>query len=315
MIKIENLVKTFGKINAVDGLNLTIEKGSVFGFVGPNGAGKTTTMKIMAGLMRASLGSIFIDDVDIVKNPSIIKEKIGYMPDFFGVYDNLKVSEYMDFYADAYYIPTNERKDLINNLLETVNLSQKIDSYVDSLSRGMKQRLCLARSLINDPDILILDEPASGLDPMARAEMKDILKQLKQLDKTIIISSHILPELHQMCSEIGIIDHGRLIDCGSINDIMIRGSKYRNIYVKYLNNGEKLLLILKEYKEVFEIKEGIGEINFSFNGDDLILSQILTQAVKKDVSVVSFGEKEGDLEDLFIKLTQDAQTEETEVKQ
>lgn len=303
MLEIKELVKTFGKFNAVDNLSLQIEKGSIFGFVGPNGAGKTTTMKIMSGLMKATSGSIFIDNIDLIQNPLFIKEKIGYMPDFFGVYDNLKVSEYMDFYADSYYIPIKERKGLILNLLEIVNLSDKIDSYVDNLSRGMKQRLCLARSLVHDPDILILDEPASGLDPKARVEMKDILKQLKELGKTIIISSHILPELHQMCTEVGIIDHGRLIDKGSINDIMSRISINRQIYVKYLEKGELLLEILKEYKNVFEINEGVNELSFSFNGDDYILSQILSQAVKKEIPIIGFSEKEGNLEDLFIKLT------------
>ena len=194
-LTVDHLVKRFGNFTAVDELCMEIPAGSVFGFVGPNGAGKTTTMKIMAGLLAADGGSILLDGQDALKSRKLLREKMGYMPDFFGVYDNLRVSEYMDFYAGTYYIPYADRPALIDGLLELVDLSHKKDAYVDSLSRGMKQRLCLARSLIHDPDILILDEPASGLDPRARMEMKEILKQLGSLGKTVIISSHILPEL------------------------------------------------------------------------------------------------------------------------
>lgn len=303
MLEIKELVKCFGKFRAVDGLSLQIEKGKVFGFVGPNGAGKTTTMKIMTGLMKATSGNIFLEGSDLIKNPLLIKEKIGYMPDFFGVYDNLKVSEYMDFYADSYYIPLEDRKTLIPSLLEIVNLSDKIDSYVDNLSRGMKQRLCLARSLIHDPDILVLDEPASGLDPRARIEMKDVLKQLSTLEKTIIISSHILPELHQMCDEIGIINRGKIVAKGSVNEIMNQLSQKRQINVKFIENGDKLALLLKENPNVSDLMEGIGEINFSFNGDDTALAYILKLAIQNEVLITSFSEKEGNLEDLFIKLT------------
>ena len=220
MLEIKHLVKKYGKFTAVDDLNLSIPESSIFGFVGPNGAGKTTTMKIMSGLLKATSGSVMIDDVDVTKNPKALKERIGYMPDFFGVYDDLKVSEYMDFYAGTYYIPYEQREALIDNLLEIVDLSHKKDSYVDNLSRGMKQRLCLARSLIHDPKVLILDEPASGLDPRARVEMKEVLKQLQTMGKTIMISSHILPELAEMCTEVGIIDKGHIVVQGSVQEIM-----------------------------------------------------------------------------------------------
>ena len=210
MLEIKNLVKKYGKFTAVNDLNLTVPESSIFGFVGPNGAGKTTTMKIMSGLLKATSGNVMIDGIDVTKKPRALKENIGYMPDFFGVYDDLKVMEYMDFYAGTYYIPYEQREELINNLLEIVDLSHKKEDYVDGLSRGMKQRLCLARSLIHDPKLLILDEPASGLDPRARVEMKEVLKQLQTMGKTIIISSHILPELAEMCTEVGIIDQGHI---------------------------------------------------------------------------------------------------------
>lgn len=303
MLEVNNLVKTYGKFTAVNDLSFKIEKGSIFGFVGPNGAGKTTTMKIMAGLMRATRGSITIDGDDITKNPSLLKDKIGYMPDFFGVYDNLKVSEYMDFYAGAYYIPVSERAELIDNLLEIVNLTEKKEFYVDSLSRGMKQRLCLARSLIHDPEILILDEPASGLDPRARVEMKDVLKQLGSMGKTIIISSHILPELAEMCTEIGIIDRGVMQAQGTVLQIMRMLSKKRIVSITPLSGMETLLNLLKESPNVSNIIENEDNVEISFDGEDNEVADLLTKIVKADVPVVAFKEKDGDLEEIFMQIT------------
>lgn len=303
MLEINNLIKRYGRFTAVDGLSLKIEQGSVFGFVGPNGAGKTTTMKIMAGLMKASGGQITIDGEDITKNPKLIREKIGYMPDFFGVYDNLKVTEYMDFYAGTYYIPYAERPELINNLLELVDLTEKKDFYVDSLSRGMKQRLCLARSLIHDPDILILDEPASGLDPRARIEMKEILKTLGNMGKTVIISSHILPELAEMCTEIGIIDRGVMQAQGSVQQIMRMLTKKRVIHIKPFGNMEELLRILKEAPQVIEVSENENDVEASFDGEDEDLANLLDRIVKGGVQLLSFKEKDGDLEEIFMQIT------------
>lgn len=303
MLEVKQLVKKYGKFLAVDNLSFNITEGSIFGFVGPNGAGKTTTMKIMSGLLKATSGSIIINGIDIIKNPSILKEKIGYMPDFFGVYDNLRVSEYMDFYAGTYYIPYKDRDDIINNLLELVDLTHKKEEYVDSLSRGMKQRLCLARSLIHDPDVLILDEPASGLDPRARIEMKEILKQLKELGKTIIISSHILPELAEMCTEIGIIDRGKIKVQGTVADIMKGLLKKRIIYVKPLENMEGLLNIIKQQPDIDDIIENTSDIEFSFEGEDAQLSKILENIVKSDIPILTFKEKEGNLEEIFMQIT------------
>lgn len=303
MLEINGLVKRYGKFTAVDGLSLKIQEGSVFGFVGPNGAGKTTTMKIMAGLMKASAGEIVINGENITKNTKLIKEKIGYMPDFFGVYDNLKVTEYMDFYAGTHYIPYDERPELIDNLLELVDLSDKKEFYVDSLSRGMKQRLCLARSLIHDPEILILDEPASGLDPRARIEMKEILKTLGNMGKTIIISSHILPELAEMCTEVGIIDHGVLQAQGTVLEIMRMLNKQRVIYIKPLENKDGLLKILKEIPNVLDVVENENDIELSFEGEDRELAQLLEKIVQEGIKILSFKEKEGDLEEIFMQIT------------
>lgn len=303
MLEIKDLVKRYGKFTAVDHLSLSVPEGSIYGFVGPNGAGKTTTMRIMAGLLTATEGSVMIEGVDATKNPRALRERIGYMPDFFGVYDNLKVTEYMDFYAGAYGIPYRERGALIDSLLEIVDLTHKKDFYVDSLSRGMKQRLCLARSLIHDPSLLILDEPASGLDPRARVEMKEILKQLQTMGKTIVISSHILPELAEMCTEVGIIDHGALAASGSVQEIMHRLTKKRVIYIRPAAEMEKMLRILEEQPAVQGLVKNTRDVEFDFGGTDAELAALLKQLVLADVPVVAFGEKEGNLEEVFMRVT------------
>lgn len=303
MLEIKSLVKWYGKFLAVNHLNLTISEGNIFGFVGPNGAGKTTTMKIMSGLLTATSGTVIIDGIDVTQKPKLLRERIGYMPDFFGVYDNLKVKEYMDFYAGTYYIPYKDREELIGNLLDIVDLSHKKDAYVDSLSRGMKQRLCLARSLIHDPKLLILDEPASGLDPRARIEMKEILKQLKDMGKTIVISSHILPELAEMCTQVGIIDHGHLTVQGTVNEIMKMLTQKRVIYIKPLENMEGLLKLLQQQPQINEITENTDYLEAEFEGEDKDLSELLKSIVSANISLVSFKEKEGNLEEIFMQVT------------
>lgn len=305
MIKIEGLIKYYGKFKAVDGIDMVIEDGSVFGFVGPNGAGKTTTMKIMAGLLPASGGKITIDDVDIIKNPQFIGDKVGYMPDFFGTYDNLRADEYLEFYAGMYKIPLDQQPQLIDNLLELVDLTDKKYEYVESLSRGMKQRLCLARSLVHDPSLLILDEPASGLDPRARFEMKEILKQLKTMGKTVIISSHILPELAEMCTHVGIIDHGKVVATGAINDIMASMQKERIFSIKTIENAamDEIRNTLLELPFISNISLNTDEVLFNYHGDDDSLARLLRDLVIKEIPVLSFAEKQGNLEDVFMELT------------
>jgi ABC-2 type transport system ATP-binding protein len=260
-------------------------------------------MKIMAGLMTADAGDVYIDGINVSEDMDMLKQKIGYMPDFFGVYNDLRVDEYLDFYAGTYYIPYNQRKEIIDNLLELVDLSHKREAYVDSLSRGMKQRLCLARSLVHDPDVLILDEPASGLDPRARVEMKEVLKQLSTMDKTIIISSHILPELAEMCTEIGIINHGKMIDSGSVTEIMGHLQKEKIVEVKALSDIAVLKSVLEQMPNVGEITENTFDVEFKYKGDDNGLVYILKELVSNGVQVLSFREKEGNLEDIFMELT------------
>ena len=304
MLKIKDLNKSYGKFKALDNLNLEIEKGELFGFVGPNGAGKTTTMRIVSGLLSADLGEVQVDGIDALKNPQKIKEKIGYMPDFFGVYDNLKALEYMEFYASIYGITGREATKLCYELMELVNLSDKADSYVDGLSRGMKQRLCLARSLVHNPELLILDEPASGLDPRARFEMKEILRNLSSMGKTIIISSHILPELAEMCSSIGIIEHGSMVVKGQVGEIMRKMTTSNPLVMEVVEGQEQAVRILKENPLVENISIRENSISMGFKGERKEEAELLASLIRGNVLVSSFVREEGNLEALFMQLTE-----------
>lgn len=303
MLSIKNLNKRYGRFQAVSDLNLEVPEGEIFGFVGPNGAGKTTTMKIICGLLAATSGTITIDGVDVTKHSKKIKDKIGYMPDFFGVYDDLKVSEYLDFYASIYNIKGNARKKLTDDLLELVDLSHKREAYVDSLSRGMKQRLCLARSLVHNPRLLVLDEPASGMDPRARVEMKEILKNLKSMGKTIIISSHILPELAELCTHIGIIDKGRMIISGSVAEIMQQVYSKKIVKIKVRDKVETAVTLLREFPFVDKVINGEDTIQAGFEGGDEDMSRVLATLVNRGIPVVTFAQLDGNLEDVFMKVT------------
>ena len=308
MLEIKDLCKYYGDFKAVDDLSLTIPKGEIFGFVGPNGAGKSTTMKIICGLLDATSGQVYVDNIDALKNSRVLKRKIGYMPDFFGVYDDLKVTEYLEFYASIYGIKGIEAKKVCNDLLELVDLTHKRNFYVDSLSRGMKQRLCLARSLVHNPDLLVLDEPASGMDPRARIEMKEILKTLKSMGKTIIISSHILSELSELCSSLGIIEKGKFVVTGTVDEIMLKVYGSKKIKLKVLNNLDLAERFLKEETDIKEIitMETSNEIEFLSNENEENLSRILNKLVVGGVPLVSFSEVDGNLEDIFLKVTKEA---------
>lgn len=310
MIKIEGLTKKYGKFLALDHVNLQIDQGEIFGFVGPNGAGKTTTMRIMCGLLKATGGNVYIDDIDALRNPENIKRKIGYVPDFFGVYDNLKVMEYMEFYGAMYGMSKKVVDEIAEGLLELVALSDKKDAYVDNLSRGMKQRLCVARALIHNPDLLILDEPNSGLDPRARFEMKEVLKNLGAMGKTIIISSHILPELSELCTSIGIIEQGRIVLSGKVDEIMASGNGIQPIRISaYVEDMEKdaymdyITSILLENPEVKKVTRTEEELLVSASSDKRATAELLKTLVDRDIHVVSYYREKEDLESLFLEIT------------
>ncbi len=304
MIKVEGLQKTYGKMEALKGISLEIKQGSIFGFVGPNGAGKSTTLKILATLMVPTKGKAYIDGVDVTKHPKQVRRLMGYMPDFFGVYERIKVTEYLDFYASCYGVSGGKRKSIIADLLELTDLGYKADAYVDSLSRGMKQRLCLARSLVHDPKVLLLDEPASGLDPRARVEMRELLRELKKMGKSIIISSHILPELAELCTEVGIIEGGELIAVGSMDEITAQLNQEKLIQIKVREKVTETIAILEEYPMVVAVNETAdGMLQVRFSGDGEEQSKLLRTLVIADLPVLSFAETTNSLEDLFMQIT------------
>ncbi len=303
MLEIKDLRKKFGKFHALNGLDLNIPQGSLYGFVGPNGAGKTTTIKIMTGLLFADSGRVMIDGTDVSGGLNELKMKIGYVPDFFGVYDNLKVNEYMEFFASCYGIDGLKGRTRYMTLLEQVGLEDKVNFYVDSLSRGMKQRLCLARALIHDPLLLVLDEPTSGLDPRTRFEFKEILKELKEQGKTIFISSHVLSELSELCTDIGVIDQGKMILSGSMEEILRRVNATNPLIISVLGNKDKALTILKSQPCVQTIAVKDEDIRVNFIGDDQDEALLLQQLVDAEVLVHGFYREQGSLESLFMQIT------------
>ena len=307
MLYINDLTKNYGSFTAVNHLSLHIPEGDLFGFVGPNGAGKTTTIRIVCGLLKASGGTVRIGGTEAAVGSKKMKRLIGYVPDFFGVYDNLKVREYMDMYGSMYGMTTRDIARLTDDLLELVNLSDKKEFYVDTLSRGMKQRLCVARALLHNPKLLILDEPSSGLDPRARVEMKELLKNLHSMGKTIVISSHILSELSEMCNSIGIMNHGQLITAGRIEDIMQQISGGSRIHIHVASDIEPAVRMLKEqaYVTVESVRE--NELIITFGGTDEEVCALIGRLIQNQVILTGFHREEGNLESLFMQLTGGAQ--------
>lgn len=303
MIEIKNLTKKYGNVMALNDVSFNVEKGTVFGFVGPNGAGKSTTMSILATLLAPTSGAAYIGGHEVTRHPKKVKRLIGYMPDFFGVYDNLKTYEYLNFYGAAYDISAEKRKEIIPQLLELVNLSHKESQFVDTLSRGMKQRLGLARCLIHDPEVLLLDEPASGLDPRSRIEMKGILKELSNMGKTIIISSHILHELAQLSDIIGVIEDGKMIAIGNVDDIYRKMNNKKEIKIRLTDKWDETINSLKEQPLVSDIERTEELITFKFNGNESEQYLLLKQLVNNNYPIISFSETEGNLEDIFLEIT------------
>lgn len=306
MLEIRDLRKKYGNFQALDGLNMTIGKGELFGFVGPNGAGKTTTIKIITGLLAPDSGSIVIDGMDGIREQRCLKEKMGYVPDSFGVYDNLKVSEYMEFFASCYGLEGMGARRRCETLLEQMKLEDKADFFVDGLSRGMKQRLCLARALIHDPELVVLDEPASGLDPRTRLEFTGILKELRKQGKTLLVSSHILSELSEMCTSIGIIEQGRMVLTGSMDQIMEKVNSSNPLLISIYRGRETAMAILRSHPCVQTISLKGEEIKVGFNGDRQDEALLLQQLVDADVMVSGFMREKGSLETIFMQITDHA---------
>lgn len=303
MLKIEGLKKTYGNYHALDGLDMEVAEGALYGFVGPNGAGKTTTIKIMTGLLYPNSGSITIYGVDAKKEPARIKQMMGYVPDYFGVYDNLKVSEYMEFFAACYGLDGLKARKRNLMLLDQVGLASKEDFYVDGLSRGMKQRLCLARALIHDPQLLIMDEPTAGLDPRTRLEFREIIRGLKEQGKTILISSHLLSDLSEICTNIGIIDQGKMILNGSIEEITNRINTSKPVVITIEDDMETAMKCLKEHPLVQTITVRKSDIMVGFTGDSREESCLLAGLIEAGVAVRGFMREPGNLEAVFMQIT------------
>jgi ABC-2 type transport system ATP-binding protein len=303
-IETHHLTRKYGKLTAVDNLNLMVPAGSLFGLIGPNGAGKTTTLRMLAGLLDPTSGEIHINGSSTQKGWREVRQQIGYMPDFFGVYEDMLVWEYLDFFARCYEIPTLRRRSVIEELLELVDLSEKRGTYVQSLSRGMRQRLCLAHALVHDPAVLLLDEPASGLDPRARVEMRELLRELGSMGKTIIVSSHILAELAEMCDSIGIIERGQLVTSGPVEEISRQAQQGRTLKIKALDlDTEAFETILRDQRGVGNIYPVNGALEVEFTGDDEATAALLEALITQGVRITSFTEIASDLEDIFLRLT------------
>jgi len=302
-IETRQLTKRYGSLLALDQLNLTLERGDVFGYIGPNGAGKSTTMKILAGLLAPTHGKAMVLGRDVFENGQFVRRNIGYMPDTFGVYEDLRVSEYLDFFASAYGIPRRQRREVVADVLELTDLIHKSDALVDSLSRGMQQRLGLARVLVHDPPILLLDEPASGLDPRARIEIRELLRELQRLGKTILVSSHILSELGEFCNKLGIIERGRLLHAGTREELMARARAHPVICVRVVDEVERAIAILKTDARVSDLELVDGELRVTLHDPELHHHFLTERLVAAGIRLHSIAPHQMKLEDVFLRLT------------
>ena len=303
MIKTQELTKVYGDLRAIDNLTLELEEGDLFGFIGPNGSGKTTTMRIIATLLQPSWGEAYVCGHSIYTHPKEIRRLIGYMPDFFGVYDDMKVIEYLEFFAAAYRIKGHKRRKVCDDMLAMVDLGYKRDAFVTSLSRGMTQRLGLARVLLHDPQVLLLDEPASGLDPRARIEIRGLLKDLRKLGKTIMVSSHILPELADVCNKVGIIERGKLLVSAEVDDVMRRVRRQPVLSIGVVSDPEAAAKLLEQHEMVERVDIEDGRILATLAEGTEDFSDLPTILIEAGFKLTSFKEDEINLETAFMHLT------------
>jgi ABC-2 type transport system ATP-binding protein len=304
MIDVINFTKRYGDFLAVDNLSFSIGRGEIFGFIGPNGAGKSTTIRFLATLLRPTSGEGRVAGHSVTAEPMAVRRVIGFMPDNFGVYDGMKVWEFLDFFAVAYEIPRVARKKVIGEVLELLDLIHKRDDYVNGLSKGMKQRLCLAKTLVHNPPVLILDEPASGLDPRARLEMKALLNELRRMGKTILVSSHILSELADFCTSIGIIERGKLLAAGSIQEIQQQIRSHRVLKVRLLDDAtDQAAEILGHDPAIRLVKTYDHTVTADFEGVDQDMARLLDRLIRSGIAVQSFAEEPLSLEEVFMMIT------------
>ena len=303
MLEVQNLRKEYGGLTAVKGVSFSLQPGDIFGFIGSNGAGKTTTIRMLATLLEPTSGTASLNGKDVRKDPMAVRRMLGYMPDFFGLYDDVKVWEYLDFFAAIYEVPARDRAGVIDNVLELTDLTVKKDAFVQSLSRGMQQRLCLARCLVHDPALLLLDEPASGLDPRARAELKELIIELGRMGKIVIVSSHILPELADFCNTVGIIERGEMLAFGSVDEIVRNLHPTRSLEARLLRDAPAAAEIVVRLPGVLGANADGDRLRVEFNGDAEAQAEVARALVGGGHGLLAFREEQADLEDVFLKLT------------
>lgn len=303
MLEVQKLRKEYGSLVAVQGMEFQLEPGDVFGFIGPNGAGKTTTIKMLATLLEPTSGTASLNGIDVTKYPEEVRPLLGYMPDFFGLYEGITVREYLAFFAAAYRLPKHDREQVIDNVLELTDLTVKKEAFVETLSRGMQQRLCLAKCLVHDPVLLLLDEPASGLDPRARIEIKELIKELGAMGKIVLVSSHILPELADFCNKIGIVEKGELLVWGPVQEIVKQLQPARILEIKVIGEQEPLLQRLESEPRVTDLKLNNGALELHYQGDLEEQADLLSALIRDGFRIASFTETSLDLEDVFMRVT------------
>ena len=302
-VKVENLWATYGTFKAVRGISFEIPKGEVFGFIGPNGAGKSTTLKILATLKTPAFGDVSVDGLSVVRHTQEVRKRIGYMPDSFGIYEDLTSEDFLQFFAAAYQLPLEQREQTIGDALELVGLTHKRGVPVDGLSRGMKQRLSIARVMLHDPSVLLLDEPASGLDPRARIEMRELLKALQEMGKTILISSHILHELAYLCTRIGIVEAGQMVVEGSLDDIYQRLGVHQNVQVHVSNLTDGMLGAIKSIRGVADVDVQDERLDVQVKSQELSAEDLLDEIHKLGAKIRLFHPEAMDMEQVFMRLT------------
>ncbi|HYW78376.1 MAG TPA: ABC transporter ATP-binding protein [Thermoguttaceae bacterium] len=305
MIELRRLHRFFGKTRAVDDVSFTVYRGQVFGYIGPNGAGKTTSMRILASLDLPTMGDAFVDGFSVVNDPDRVRHRLGFMPDYFGTYPNVNVREYLDFFARSYQLRGRDRIDAIDRVMDFTGLDVLADKPIDGLSKGMKQRLCLGRSMIHDPAVLVLDEPAAGLDPRARIEVRQMIRNLADNGKTILISSHILTELAEICDVVGIIERGQLLAMGTVEEIRRHGQTPQNeVNVRVVGDMAPLSQWLADKPDVSRLQINGRGINFLHAGTLDAEADLLREMIEAGFRVVAFGSQQQTLEDVFMQVTE-----------
>jgi ABC-2 type transport system ATP-binding protein len=303
-IELRRLHRVFDQTHAVNDVSFEVYAGEVFGYIGPNGAGKTTSMRILATLDEPTAGDALVDGFSVVDDPDRVRRRLGFMPDYFGTYENVNVREYLDFFARAYGLVGRERSTAIDAVMEFTLLDTLADKPIDGLSKGMKQRLCLGRTMIHNPSVLVLDEPAAGLDPRARIELREMIAQLAAAGKAILISSHILTELAEICDKVGIIERGRLLAVGSVAEVSARTQEQSTVRVRVLRDSERLSGWLTARGDVSELHIEGDLATFSHSGDRETEAALLRAMIEAGFPVVEFGAQHKSLEDVFLHVTQ-----------